>query len=169
MRVSYVRMYSGADGESHFEDLTHDLVQQDFAPPAAPSLVGTFLDASGTLFFAARPGWGGEVPHPSPQRQVFCFLRGVVEVTVSDGERRCFSTGDVVIVDDTRGKGYATRVVGADDVVVFGTILADQEPAIGPFPPRWIIRAPRRRAAASSRPGPTGPSAHAPGRRRRTA
>lgn len=134
MRVDYVRMYSDADGESHFEDLAHELVERDFAPPAAPSLVGAFLDASGTLFFAARPGWGGEVPHPSPQRQVFCFMRGVVEVTVSDGERRRFSSGDVVVVDDTRGKGHATRVIGTDDVLVFGTVLADQEPAVGPFP-----------------------------------
>lgn len=133
MRVDYVRMYHDADGESHFEDLKHELAERDFAPPAAPAMVGEFLNVSGTLFFAARPGWGGEVPHPSPQRQVFSILRGVVEVTVSDGEQRRFSAGDLMLLDDTRGKGHASRVVGDDALVIFGSVLTDQQPHPGPL------------------------------------
>ena len=53
MQVSYVRMYDDADGESHFEDLVLDLARREFAPPAAPALVGGFLGTSGTLFFGA--------------------------------------------------------------------------------------------------------------------
>ena len=132
MRVHYVRMYNDADGESHFENLALDLEQRDFAPPAAPAMVGAFVDASGTLFFGAAPGWGGEVPHPSPQRQVFCVMSGDVEVTVSDGEQRRFSAGDLIVLDDTRGKGHATRVIGTDDLLIFGSVLADQEPSTGP-------------------------------------
>lgn len=132
MRVNYVRIYNDVAGESHFEDLALDLEQRDFAPPAAPAMVGAFVDASGTLFFGAAPGWGGEVPHPSPQRQVFCLMRGVVEVTVSDGEERRFSAGDLLVLDDTRGKGHATRVIGTDDLLIFGSVLADQEPSSGP-------------------------------------
>jgi hypothetical protein len=132
MRVDYVRMYDDADGASHFEDLALDLEERDFAPPAAPAMVGAFEPSSGTLFFGAAPGWGGEIPHPSPQRQVFCVLRGAIEVTVSDGERRRFSAGDVIVLDDTRGSGHSTRVVGAGDLVIFGAVLADQEPSTGP-------------------------------------
>ena len=131
MRVDYVRMYNDADGESHFEDLALDLEQRDFAPPAAPAMVGAFVDTSGTLFFGAAPGWGGEVPHPSPQRQVFCVMRGAIEVTVSDGERRRFSAGDLIVLDDTQGRGHATRVIGIDDLLIFGSVLADQEPSTG--------------------------------------
>ena len=131
MRVDYVRMYNDAEGESHFEDLALDLEQRDFAPPAAPAMVGAFVGASGTLFFGAAPGWGGDVPHPSPQRQVFCVMRGLVEVTVSDGERRRFSAGDLIVLDDTRGKGHATRVIGTDDLLFFGSVLSDQEPSTG--------------------------------------
>ncbi|MGE0026056.1 MAG: cupin domain-containing protein [Thermoleophilia bacterium] len=132
MRVEYVRMYHDADGDSHFEDLALDLEEQDFAPPAAPAMIRAFEGASGTLFFGAAPEWGGEVPHPSPQRQVFCVMRGVVEVTTSDGEQRRFSPGDVIVLDDTRGRGHASRVVGVDDLLIFGTVLADQEPSPGP-------------------------------------
>ena len=132
MQVDYVRMYNDADGESHFEDLVLDLVRREFAPPAPPAMVGSFLGTSGTLFFGADPGWGGDVPHPSPQRQIFCVMRGVVEVTVSDGEQRRFSAGDLIVLDDTRGAGHATRVIGTDDLLLFGAVLADQEPSTGP-------------------------------------
>lgn len=132
MRVGYVRIYNDADGESHFEDLTADLEERDFAPPAAPAHVASFLDASGTLLFGVGPGWGGETPHPSPQRQVFCILRGEVEVTTSDGERRRFAAGDLALLDDTRGRGHSTRVVGAEDLLIFGAVLSDQEPHTGP-------------------------------------
>ena len=131
MRADYVRMYNDADGESHFEDLALDLEQRDFAPPAAPAMVGAFVDVSRTLFFGAAPEWGGEVPHPSPQRQVFSVMRGLIEVTVSDGEARRFSAGDLIVLDDIDGKGHATRVIGTDDLLIFGAVLADQEPATG--------------------------------------
>lgn len=132
MHVSYVRMYDDADGESHFEDLAVELEERDFAPPAAPSMIGAFDAASGTLFFGAAPGWGGEAPHRAPQRQAFCIMRGVVEVTVSDGERRRFSPGDLLVLDDTRGSGHASQVIGDDDLLIFGAVLADQEPSTGP-------------------------------------
>ena len=132
MRAGYVRTYSDAAGESHFEDLTVPMEERDFAPPAAPAHVRAFLEASGTLFFAVRPGWEGEAPHPTPQRQLFSILRGTVEVTVSDGERRRFGPGDLVLLDDTEGKGHSSHVVGREDLVIFGAVLADQRAHPGP-------------------------------------
>lgn len=132
MRVGYVRMYADADGASHFEDLNVDLEERDFAPPAAPAFAAAFLSAKGTLFFSAGPEWGGEIPHPSPQRQLFCVMRGAVAATVSDGERREFAAGDLILLDDTFGKGHATRVLGQEELLLFGTVLADQDPSVGP-------------------------------------
>ena len=132
MRLGYVRMYNDAEGESHFEDLTVGLEERDFAPPAAPAYVAPFLETSGTLFFGVHPGWAGEAPHPTPQRQLFSILRGTVEVTVSDGERRRFGPGDLVLLDDTEGKGHSSHVVGREDLVIFGAVLADQRAHPGP-------------------------------------
>ena len=132
MRAEYVRVYADADGESHFEDLNVDLEERDFAPPAAPAFAAAFLSARGTLFFSAGPEWGGEVPHPSPQRQLFCVMGGMVAATVSDGECREFSAGDLILLDDTFGKGHSTTVLGEEDLLLFGTILADQDPSVGP-------------------------------------
>ena len=132
MRVGYVRMYHDAEGESHFEDLTVELEERDFAPPAAPAHVAPLLETSGTLFFGVQPGWEGETPHPSPQRQVFCVLRGQVELTVSDGERRRFGPGGLFLLDDTEGKGHSSHVLGDDALVIFGAVLADQRAHSGP-------------------------------------
>lgn len=143
MRVGYVRMYSDREGESHFEDLSVELVETDFAPPTGPVDVAPFLASSRTMLFAAHPGWAGEIPHPAPQRQLFIFLRGATEVTVSDGERRPFGPGDLLLLDDIEGRGHSTHVVGGEDLVVVIAVLADQEPHPGPS----------RGAAAATHPG----------------
>jgi hypothetical protein len=40
------------------------------------------------------------------------MLRGVVEVEVSDGTRRRFEPGDLVLVTNTTGSGHITAAVG---------------------------------------------------------
>jgi hypothetical protein len=68
--------------------------------------VAPFLETSGTLFFGVRPGWGGE--------------------------RRRLGPGDLILLDDTEGKGHSTRVVGSDELVIFGEVLADERAHPGP-------------------------------------
>jgi len=55
-------------------------------------------------------GWQSDW-HPSTARNLFVVLSGEWEVTASDGESRQFSTGDVLLVEDTTGKGHSSRVV----------------------------------------------------------
>ncbi len=124
MNAPYVRLFTDELGESHFEDVEIPLVPQDFAPPAAPLHVTPFLDTARSLWVGAQPDWGGETPHPSPQRQVFCLLRGAYEVTASDGDRKLFRAGSVLLLEDTAGKGHSTRIVGDEDAIVFAVILA---------------------------------------------
>ena len=42
---------------------------------------------------------------------------------------RAFSPGDLIVLDDTDGKGHSTRVVGGEDMVLFGVVLAEQSPS----------------------------------------
>ena len=125
MRATYTRMYHDADGDSHLEEVALDLELRDFAPPADPVHLGTLAAATGTFVFGAPPEWDGEASHPSPQRQFFCVMRGSVEVTMGDGTVRRFDPGDLVLVEDTEGRGHRTRVVGDEDLVMFGAVLAD--------------------------------------------
>ena len=114
MRVArYVRLYADAAGESHFEDVEVPLAALDFAPPARPMNLSAFAPAARWAFFEIPAGWVGDW-HPTPRRQVFFWLAGAVEITVSDGEVRRFAAGAVLLVEDTTGKGHHSKTVAGD-------------------------------------------------------
>ncbi len=124
-RAKYVRLFADEQGESHFEDFSVDLLPVDFAPPAGPLNIAAFTNASRSLWVGASVGWAGDVPHPAPQRQVFCILIGNWETTASDGEVRLFKPGDVVLLEDTWGKGHSTRLTTDHDGLILAVVLAD--------------------------------------------
>src|SRR5829696_4667310 len=84
----YARLYADERGESHFADVDLALPPVDFAPPAAPLNVAPLFPAAGSFLVGGPADWAGDAPHPTPRRQLFCFLRGELEVTASDGETR---------------------------------------------------------------------------------
>ncbi|MCH8224183.1 MAG: hypothetical protein IH868_12330 [Chloroflexi bacterium] len=45
-------------------------------------------------------------------------VAGRFAATVSDGSRREFGIGEVLLLDDTHGKGHSTEVLGDEDGVV---------------------------------------------------
>ena len=47
--------------------------------------------------------------HNAPRRQLIASLNGHVEAHVGSGERRRFGPGDVLLAEDTRGRGHCTR------------------------------------------------------------
>ena len=106
-----VRIYTGSDGETHFEDLEMKLEEVNFAPPAPPVLLSEANAATQWMYFAIPAGWVGDW-HPTPKRQAFFYLVGEVEIEVGDGEVRRFGPGDACIVEDTTGKGHRSQTVG---------------------------------------------------------
>ncbi len=117
MNIAYARFYTDAAGESHFEDVRVALARMDFAPPAPPLDVSAFAPAKQVGFVRMPAGWFGDW-HPAPRRQFMFCLAGAVAVQVSDGETRVFRPGDVVLLEDTTGKGHTTRVVSEVDLVM---------------------------------------------------
>ena len=107
--VTYARIFTDADGESHYSDekLTFQLV--DYAPPAPPISVTEAMAAENVSFISSPAGWYGDF-HSAPQRQFVFVLVGELEVEVSDGEKRKFGPGDFVLVEDTWGKGHRSWV-----------------------------------------------------------
>lgn len=114
MKARYTRLYSNADGESHFEDIEADLVATDFAPPAPPLNLSSFLPATQIAFFGAPAGWQGDW-HPASARNLFIVISGNWEVEASDRAIRQFAPKDVLPVEDTIGKGHRSAVVGANE------------------------------------------------------
>ena len=109
---TYLRLYSDESGESHFEEVSLALELTDFAPPAAPAHLAAIGQVSSMAIVAGDESWAGEEPHPAPARQYIVSLRGTVEVTGSSGETRRIGPGEVLLLEDTTGKGHSTRAIG---------------------------------------------------------
>ena len=117
--MNCTRVFADEQGETHFEDIEVDLAEVDFAPPAAPLLMSKPVASKHVLFCEVPENWDGSW-HPTPARQYAVFLSGAFEVEVSDGEVRRFGAGDFGLVEDTSGKGHATRVLeGGTGSVLF--------------------------------------------------
>lgn len=101
MRIT--RVYADADGESHFDEV--DIPLADGGPIGRMS---ERLPAHGVIFRETEPGYDLDW-HCAPRRQYIALLDGEIELTVSDGETRRFAGGDVLLVEDTTGKGHCTR------------------------------------------------------------
>jgi len=115
-RLECVRLFADADGESHFGTTSLSLEGADFAPPAPPLEVSEIIEGRHG-FLRASSGWFGDW-HPTPARQFMCLLSGALEVAVSDGEVRRFSPGEIILLEDTHGRGHSTRVVSSEPAVL---------------------------------------------------
>ncbi len=121
--MKYVRIHADETGKSHFADAEVRLspVVLSLTLPALEA--GEPVAASQILFLRLPPGWTTDW-HPAPAYQYHCILGGQVELTVGDGERRRFSQGDVILMQDIAGQGHIARVVGEEELLVAVTQLA---------------------------------------------
>jgi len=103
--MKIVRLFTGADNESHFEEID---VELNFNGPMG---VSEIQPAHGIIFRRA-PATHLSTYHPAPRRQYVITLAGQVEIETGDGTVRRFGPGDVMLADDTTGHGHITRVVG---------------------------------------------------------
>src|SRR5262249_49275040 len=75
-----------------------------------PMFAGGLRSAGGVVFL--RSAEFDSDPHPAPARQWVVMLRGAIEIEVSDGTRRRFEPGDLLLVTDTTGTGHLTSAAG---------------------------------------------------------
>ena len=106
---TYTRVYADADGETHFEDIALPSERRS-SPTGAVEAVAP-LDVEGLAFRVVLEEASDTDSHNAPRRLLIVQLDGAVEVEVSDGEKREFGPGSVLLVEDTTGKGHVTRNV----------------------------------------------------------
>ena len=97
------RLYPDEQGESHFQDIEIPLTDHGDIGQLSET-----VKATGIIFRTTSPNYDYDWHH-APRRQYIIILEGTVEITVSDGEKRVFSNGDVILVEDTTGKGHKSR------------------------------------------------------------
>jgi hypothetical protein len=115
-RFTYARLYCGADGETHFQDVTAELREMNFAPPAPPIHIGSDLSTSRAFFGGFEAGWGAHdlqtrLNHPTPAVQFGIVLQGVFSIISTAGETRRLQPGAVFRLEDAAPcKGHITVV-----------------------------------------------------------
>ena len=103
--MDIVRVYTGPDGRSHFEDLTVDL--DDHGPGGA---ISKLWPGRGVQFREVAGDYHLDF-HTAPRRQLVVNLTGSVEIEVGGGERRLLGPGTVLLAEDTTGEGHISRNV----------------------------------------------------------
>ena len=110
-RLSYHRIYADEKGGSHFDTVKVEQALAAGAPPAAPFYVSADNPALKYRFYTFQPGWIGDW-HPCPARQFLSLIKGAVTMETTDGTVRRLDAGDLVLLEDTTGKGHVTKNVG---------------------------------------------------------
>jgi quercetin dioxygenase-like cupin family protein len=127
-KVPYIRLYPGPDGVSHFVDEELRLAPIGGSGVEAPLAVNRLGDVKGAMFASLEAG-ATEDWHPAPRRQFMICLRGIVEVTAGDGEKRRITPGQILLLEDVTGKGHITHAAGTEDHVAIAIPVPDGIPA----------------------------------------
>lgn len=115
--MAIVRLYTGDDNRSHFEDIKLSFSGEANIQTTVPQA------AVAAVFRRASPGhvidW-----HPAPRRQYVITLSGQWEIECGDGSMRLFKSGDVMLAEDLTGQGHVSRVVGNEPHIFMTVPLA---------------------------------------------
>src|ERR1700704_6507073 len=98
-------LYTDSKGESHFRD-----IEIDWAEERRGSKLSKRLPATGIIFRETVAEYDLD-RHPAPRRQYIVNLDAGVKITASDGESRVIAAGEVILVEDTTGKGHLSKAV----------------------------------------------------------
>ncbi len=99
-------LYEDADGISHFRD-----IEVDWAEIRQHGRYSARLPATGIIFRRTEGNYDLDW-HPAPRRQYIVNLDAGVKITASDGESRVIKAGEIILVEDTTGKGHLSQSVG---------------------------------------------------------
>lgn len=118
--MKITRVYADEQGNSHF-----DVVEITLRDAGEIGHLSDAVPAKSVVFRRNDPGYDYDW-HTAPQRQYIILLDGSIEIEVSSGEKRTFHGGDILLMEDTTGKGHKTRhVVPAERHSVF--IILDEK------------------------------------------
>lgn len=103
--MQITRLYTGPDNESHFEDIEIELEDTGDIGQLSEKIT-----ADGIIFRRTGPDYDYDW-HNAPRRQYILMLDGAVDVEIGDGTVRRFSTGDILLAEDTTGRGHKSKAV----------------------------------------------------------
>lgn len=101
--MQYTRIYTDDAGECHFEDVEIPLTDN-----GSVGFMSANMKVSSIQFRENKADYNWDF-HTAPNKQFIILLDGVIEIATSLGVVRTFKGGEILLVEDTTGKGHKTR------------------------------------------------------------
>ena len=98
-------LYADANGDTHFRDIQ---IEPESVGPGGK--VSARFPATGIIFRTTEGSYSYDW-HPAPRKQYIINLDAAVKITASDGESRVIGSAEVLLVEDTHGKGHVSQAV----------------------------------------------------------
>ena len=117
--MKLVHLYSGPDGQSHFDDRTVAMTTSTLGSTS------DVLPAGGVFVRDTAGGPQTADFHPAPRRQLVFLIYGKVEYECGDGSKRELGAGDVLFADDLTGQGHRARVLESPRLQIFVPVADD--------------------------------------------
>lgn len=128
-----MRVYGGADGESHIDTVA--------LPDVGNNIPGKFLQSR---LYATDIELGESLPgtfidwHGVSSPRFLIILSGQMEIGLGDGSKHILKAGDMVLAADTTGRGHTSRSIGTAIVRALTVRLPKDDPLapkLNPCPP----------------------------------
>lgn len=97
------RVYTDSNGDTRFEDLTIPLNDAGEIGRLSEN-----LPVNSIIFREVEASYDYDF-HNAPQKQYLILIDGGIEIETTLGEIRQFKAGDILLLEDTHGKGHRTR------------------------------------------------------------
>ena len=104
--IRCVRLWSGDDGNSHFEEGTIDLSRGERGDLKSDGFDGI------SLSFQETKSGGSYEWHKDPVPRLVVTLSGTLEFETRAGERFTIHPGDILLAQDNTGTGHRWKLIG---------------------------------------------------------
>ncbi len=97
-------VYTGPDGDSHFRDIEIPMPNADDRANWSKSYKAS------EFMFRGSPGQSSAGYHNVPFPQLVVMLEGEMEIEASDGTKRLFRPGQMILIETTTGRGSKSHI-----------------------------------------------------------
>jgi hypothetical protein len=102
-KLTFTRLFSDDSGDSRFAEASVEVEDK-----GEIGSISAAYPVAALSFRTTEASYDYDF-HVAPARQFIVLLDGEIEIRTSTGEKRTFRGGDVVLAEDTTGKGHQTR------------------------------------------------------------
>jgi quercetin dioxygenase-like cupin family protein len=104
--IRCVRLWTGEDGDSHFEEGSIDLSKGERGDILSQVLAGA------SLSFQETSSGGSYAWHRDPVPRFVITLSGTLEFETRGGEHFTIRPGDILLAQDNTGSGHRWKLIG---------------------------------------------------------